>query len=139
MKEKFYLEGHTLPTCVNIGCTRTVMVRDWKNWSIKSECGTCNKARLTGVMGKAMAGITIHKKQYCENVDGRLGWTCPVSMAVWMTGMWSGTLDLEHKDGDHYNNVPENVDTNCKMCHHKKSELAGDFHNTKSSARRIVN
>ena len=69
MKQKFYEEGHVLPTCINPGCSRPVMVRDWKNWSIKSECGTCYKARVTGFFGPAMAGITIHKKEFCSMVS----------------------------------------------------------------------
>ena len=83
MKQKFLDEGHVLPSCVNSNCTRPVMVRDWKNWSIKSECGTCYKARVSGFVGSAMAGITIHKKEFCENVDGRLGWKCPVPSEAW--------------------------------------------------------
>ena len=47
-------------------------------------------------------------------------------------------LDLEHLDGDHFNNVPENVATICKLCHGKKSVMNNDFDNTKMSARRIV-
>jgi len=105
MKEKFFSEGYSLPTCINPGCIRPVMVRDWKNWSIKSECGTCYKARTTGFFGPAIM---------------------------------LNALDLEHLDGDHFNNVPENVDTICKLCHGKKSVMNNDFSNQKNSARKIV-
>ena len=61
-KEKFFSEGLSLPICINGGCTRPVAVRCWSNWSFKTECGTCYTARRTGKKGKAMVGITIHKK-----------------------------------------------------------------------------
>lgn len=138
MKQKFFAEGNVLPRCINPGCERPVMVRDWKNWSIKSECGTCYKARVTGFRGPAMSGIEIHKKEYCENVDGRLGWECPVPAKSWKELDMLNALDLEHLDGDHFNNTPENVDTICKLCHGKKSTINNDFSNTKESARRIV-
>ena len=138
MKAKFFNEGHTLPQCVNPGCCRHVAVRDWKNWSIKSECSTCIKARTSGVFGAAMDGITIHKKDYCENIDGRLGWVCPVPAESWKALGMLNALDLEHLDGDHFNNSPDNVDTCCKLCHGKKSEINNDFSNQKDSARRIV-
>jgi hypothetical protein len=138
MKQKFLDEGHVLPSCVNSNCIRPVMVRDWKNWSIKSECGTCYKARVSGFVGSAMAGITIHKKEFCENVDGRLGWKCPVPSEAWKNLDMLNALDLEHLDGDHFNNVCENVDTICKLCHGKKSVMNNDFSNRKDSARKIV-
>lgn len=138
MKQKFFEDGNILPTCVNPGCSRPVMVRDWKNWSIKSECATCYKARTTGFFGPAMDGITIHKKEFCENIDGRLGWTCPVPSESWKALDMLNALDLEHLDGDHFNNVPENVDTICKLCHGKKSVENNDFSSHKHSARKIV-
>ena len=137
-KERFFVEGHQLPKCVNPGCNRPVMVRDWKNWSIKSECGTCYKARITGYFGPAMAGITIHKKNYCENIDGRLGWQCPVQKKAWTDLNMLNALDLEHTDGDHFNNTPENVTTFCKLCHGKKSANNNDCSNQKLTARRIT-
>lgn len=138
MKMKFFNEGNTLPVCVNEGCTRPVQVREWKNWSFKTECGTCYKARTTGKFGKAMAGITIHKKEYCENSDGHLGWTCPVPKDSWKELGMLNSLDLEHTDGDHNHNTTENVKTICKLCHGKKSIANNDFDNRKLSARKIV-
>lgn len=137
MKQKFFEEGNVLPKCVNSGCERPVMVRDWKNWSIKSECGTCYKARTTGFRGPAMSNIEIHKKEYCENSDGHLGWKCPVPVKSWKELDMLNALDLEHLDGNHFNNTPKNVNTICKLCHGKKSIINNDFSNTKESARTI--
>ena len=76
MKEKFFAEGHILPTCVNDGCDNYVQVREWMYWSFKSECSSCASARKKCIN---RPGVTKHKKNYCENHDGHLGCTCPVS------------------------------------------------------------
>ena len=132
MKDKFFAEGHTLPTCVNEGCNNFVQVREWKNWSFKSECSACASARKKGV---ARPGVTRHKKAYCENHDGHLGFECPVPHDSWIG--FETSLDLDHVDGDHYNNVPSNVKTYCKLCHGRKSLENGDCNSNKSSSRRI--
>jgi hypothetical protein len=137
MKEQYFNEDRVLPKCINIKCDRNIQVRDWANWSFKTECGTCYKARMTGIMGKAMKGITIHKKKHCENIDGHLGWECPVPSYSWeKLGMLSA-LDLEHTDGNHDNNDPANVKTICKLCHSKKSAIHNDCSNQKASARKF--
>lgn len=133
MKAKYFAEGNELPKCVNIGCDRNVVVRDWKNWSFKSECSRCASARLKGI---EVEGVTRHKKTYCENIDGHLGWVCPVPGDAWKDFPFA--LDIEHVDGDHQNNTPENVETICKLCHGKKTILEGDCHNTKNSARKML-
>lgn len=132
MKAKFYAEGHTLPTCVNEGCSNFVQVREWKNWSFKSECSACMNARKKGI---TRPGITQHKKTYCENHDGHLGFSCPVPHDEW--NGFESSLDLDHLDGDHYNNIPSNVKTYCKLCHGRKSLINGDCNSNKSSSRRI--
>ena len=133
-KEKFYSEGHTLPKCVNEGCNADVSVREWKNWSFKTECSTCNSARKSGRM---LDGITFHKKDYCENRDGQLGFICPVSEEAWKTSEFRSCLDLDHLDGNHYNNCKENTRTYCKLCHGRKSIQNGDCSSQKKSARGI--
>ena len=131
MKEKFFAEGHILPTCVNDGCDNYVQVREWKYWSFKSECSSCASARKKGIN---RPGVTKHKKNYCENHDGHLGWTCPVST---FEG-FEASLDLDHLDGDHHNNTPSNVKTYCKLCHGRKSLINGDCNSNKASTRRMV-
>ena len=131
MKEKFFAEGHILPTCVNDGCDNYVQVREWKYWSFKSECSSCASARKKAIN---RPGVTKHKKNYCENHDGHLGWTCPVST---FEG-FEASLDLDHLDGDHHNNTPSNVKTYCKLCHGRKSLINGDCNSNKASTRRMV-
>lgn len=132
MKEKFYAEGYELPKCVNQGCSNKVTVREWKYWSFKSECSGCTNARKKRI---ERPGITIHKKTYCENHDGHLGFDCPVPHDKWKG--FESSLDLDHLDGDHYNNIPENVRTYCKLCHGRKSLENGDCNSNKQSSRKI--
>lgn len=80
-------------------------------------------------------GVIIHKKDYCENYDGQLGFNCPVPRDRWIG--FKNSLDLDHLDGDHGNNVPDNVKTFCKLCHGKKTLENGDCNSNKSSARNI--
>lgn len=146
-KAQFFEEGHTIPKCVNPGCNNLVTCREWKNWSFKSECTRCMTARkekryiiedgLKFIVDKKgnNLGIIIHKETFCENHDGHLGFDCPVPRDGWI-GFESG-LDLDHVNGNHYDNDPENVRTYCKLCHNRKSIESGDCNSNKPSARSI--
>ena len=131
-KTKYYERGLILPKCVNIGCDNDVAVRSWTHWSFKTECSRCQTDRKKGVIRE---GIVIHKKKYCENIDGQLGFKCPVPTIEDWVGFEIGCLDLDHLDGDHNNNNTENVKTFCKLCHNRKSIDSGDCSNKKNSAR----
>jgi len=132
MKQKFFAEGHQLPKCLNTGCNGNVLVREWKYWSFKSECSTCTSARKKGI---TRPGIIQHKKSFCQNEDGQLGWVCPVPRDGWIG--FENSLDLDHLDGDHQNNIPSNVKTYCKLCHGRKSLINGDCNSNKQSSRVI--
>ena len=144
MKNKFFSEGHKLPICINHGCNSPVCVREWKYWSFKSECGTCQKKRTDGQYTLNEDGeriiitkgreIVIHRREYCEN-EGELGFPCPVPRDGWIG--FGNSLDLDHLDGNHENNTPENVKTYCKLCHGRKSIECGDTNSRKASARQI--
>ena len=131
-KKEFLDKGNKLPLCVNEGCNNDVVVREWKYWSFKSECGRCINARKKGLK---IPGIKIHKKDFCENKDGHLGFLCPVKTNLWKDYLES--LDLDHLDGDHMNNTPDNVKTYCKLCHNRKSKETGDWDSNKPSGRDI--
>lgn len=131
-KNKFYERGYKLPKCVNVGCKNDVAVRNWSNWSFKSECSRCQSDRKKNIIRE---GVTIHKKNYCENIDGHLGFECPVPTKESWKGFEIGCLDLDHVDGNHDNNTIHNVKTYCKLCHNRKSVESGDCSNKKDSAR----
>ncbi len=131
-KEKFFKNKNKLPICINHGCNTQVAVRNWGNWSFKSECSRCARSRTMGIVRE---GVVIHKKTYCENIDGHLGFKCPVPTKKSWIGFEVGCLDLDHIDGNHDHNIPSNVKTYCKICHNRKSLESGDCSNQKKSAR----
>lgn len=70
-----------------------------------------------------------HRKNYCENRDGRLGFKCTytepdlLEFAHMGPGLW---LAVDHIDGNHENHVEENCQTLCHNCHHVKGLQEGD-------------
>lgn len=62
-----------------------------------------------------------HRKEYCENQDGRLGYVCTSTI------VHSVQLDVDHVDGNPYNHDPSNLQTLCKCCHAYKSIKNGDY------------
>jgi len=74
-----------------------------------------------------------HRKDYCENTDGRLGFVCtftaPTPQQLEATGLddtFQGWLQVDHKDGNHLNNNPINLQTLCACCHNVKTYQNGD-------------
>ena len=77
----------------------------------------------------------IYRKDYCENIDGRLGFTCTytapnkeqleVMNNVELT--FKGWLQVDHIDGNHKNNKEENLQTLCACCHTIKTAIYKDY------------
>ena len=57
---------------------------------------------------------TVHKKDYCEHCNFN-----PVHISQ---------LDVDHIDGDRWNNDPSNLQTLCANCHRLKTHLNNDSH-----------
>jgi len=72
-----------------------------------------------------------HMKHYCENADGRLGFECPTNVDYIKQQMhedvFVGCLDVDHIDGNHDNNDPQNLQTLCKTCHYVKTHINKDW------------
>jgi len=70
-------------------------------------------------------------KNYCENIDGRLGFNCPTDvdslMAIFPKSQVVSGLDVDHIDGNHENNDETNLQTLCKTCHYFKTQLNEDW------------
>lgn len=62
-----------------------------------------------------------YRKDYCENLDGRLGFECTTTIA------WNGMLDMDHKNGKPWDNRPQNLQTLCKCCHAYKTNIFKDY------------
>ena len=67
----------------------------------------------------------IHRKNYCENIDGRLGFVCTTTISDLVP--WECQLDADHIDGDPSNQDKENIQTLCKCCHAVKTHLNKDY------------
>jgi len=130
---KWNEKGKVIPTCVNDGCAKFVNIRHWANGipSLKTECSRCSNARTKN---KKIDGVTFHKKQICENKDGILGFTCPMDNERYHE-FPSDCYHMDHLDGNHENNTPDNVKTFCATCHTRKGKESGDFNSFKSSSR----
>ena len=137
-QSKIYLhewneKGNVLPPCINEGCTKPVAIRHWSNSlpSLKTECTRCSNARKSN---KQIDGVVVHKKQICENKDGILGFTCAMDKERYHE-FPTDCYHMDHLDGNHENNTPDNVKTFCAICHTRKGKESGDFNSFKSSSR----
>lgn len=138
---KEYLAAYTaaggkIPNCVNMGCDRPVAVRHWSNTglpSLKTECTRCANARKNG---KTPTGVEIVKKHFCENKTGCLGFVCPIDPSRYAK-FPSDCYHMDHINGDHRDNRPENIMTLCTLCHTRKGAESGDFNGSKSSSLRF--
>ena len=59
----------------------------------------------------------VYRKDYCENIDGRLGFKCTTTIID-----TSYQLEVDHIDEDHTNNNIENLQTLCACCHRLKTK-----------------
>lgn len=108
--------------CINIGCERKVCYSHTHKSGVKRWRPVCGRCHLASYGAKKLdEGITAVKKTYCQNKDGRLGYTCSAFIP------YPGVLELDHIDGNRENNIIENVQTLCKNCHSYKSHKNGDF------------
>lgn len=62
-----------------------------------------------------------YRKDYCENTDGRLGFTCTTTISM------PAVLQVDHIDGHPENNDPSNLQTLCACCHIHKTLINKDY------------
>jgi hypothetical protein len=114
--EKWLEKGYKIPICINNGCENKVTVRHWSaqgDPSLKTECSRCSEARIHN---KNIIGIKFHKKNYCENKDGMLGFVCPMDKSRY-DEFPSDIYHMDHFDGNHQNNILSYLKTFCSICH----------------------
>jgi hypothetical protein len=96
------------PTCAVLGCGLPVSYRKTfanGNYSFRSVCSKHHKMKLKTT-----------KLNYCENIDGHLGFgPCTATIVS------QEQLHLDHVDGNRYNNSSENLRTYCANCHATKT------------------
>ena len=110
------------PKCVTVGCNRTG--QHTGNYSkvtglpsFRKTCAKCHSLQY-GLNGWEYKQ---YRKDYCENVDGRVGHVCTTTF---VDPNWE--LDADHIDGNHANNAEENIQTLCACCHRVKTRQEGD-------------
>jgi len=113
-----------LDICINDGCNSPRVSSGSKanGDKLRPYCGRCHSALSPNSDITYKEGVTQVKKDYCENRDGRLGFTCTA------TDLMLAQLDMDHiipeaQDG---HNLPYNMQTICKNCHARKSIENGD-------------
>jgi 5-methylcytosine-specific restriction endonuclease McrA len=120
------------PKCINHGCNSPVAVLRgtngvFKGREIRTVCSHCHQASYG--KKKLKDGVTAFKKDYCENRNGKLGFVCTSTIHS------SANLELDHIDGNHFNNIEKNVQTLCQICHTEKSKRNGDFKRSPAEQR----
>lgn len=75
-----------------------------------------------------------YRKSYCENQDGRLGFTCSYTgpsteqlLEMGVNDTFMGWLQVDHIDGNSDNNTKENLQTLCACCHTVKTAINKDY------------
>lgn len=69
----------------------------------------------------SVKGYLLFRKDYCENIDGRLGFKCTTNV------VWQGMLDVDHINGNPEDDDPKNLQTLCKCCHAYKGNKFKDY------------
>ena len=63
----------------------------------------------------------IHRKKYCENKDGRLGFKCKYKIQI------EAQLQVDHMNGNPTDHREENLQTLCANCHVYKTLFNKDY------------
>ena len=77
----------------------------------------------------------IVRKNICENVGGKLyDFDCPVNWDMISLSKRKSLIEIDHRDGNPFNNVLSNIDQPCKICHAIKTLDKHDHKKFKSIA-----
>lgn len=120
------------PICITPGCGKERQVYNRRKDGspiYRHLCQYCHLMKLAEKHG--MQNLTQfknsihpyrkHRKTYCENIDGRLGYKCTTTIMI------EAQLDVDHIDGNPANNDPDNLQTLCQCCHKYKTLVNEDY------------
>lgn len=86
-----------------------------------SLCKSCAKERINNIPGKKGRSPVVYrqgKKEICEACNKKY---------------FSCQLDVDHIDGNRFNNLTNNLQTLCANCHRLKTHLPIEFNKLKNS------
>ena len=116
----------TIPKCKN-DCQFMGTYSAAGNPRFRKYCTQCHIERQANKKGQtttewinAMHPYRKHRKEYCENRDGRLGYKCNYKIR------FSGQLQVDHINGKPIDDRPKNLQTLCANCHIFKTFNKGD-------------
>jgi hypothetical protein len=115
------------PICLNGNCDNLAQKKNKNRYS--PFCRGCND--IYAARGIFPPHIEPVKKFRCENEDGKLGFPCLVNWTLVEESGASISTHIDHIDGNHMNNTPENTMELCPLCHNTKSKMNGDYHGYK--------
>jgi len=95
----------------------------------RPHCSHCQKASYGGQ--SHADGVTPFKTGKCSNIDSHLGFKCPINWKN-IPSYAKGLTEIDHKDGNSFNNSPDNLDELCPICHKIKGQINGDYNKMKS-------
>lgn len=108
-----------------IGKNKNTGFFNYRRYRKKYECKPCQRARL-GKRYLTQVYMT-EKLDYCENIDGRLGFVCDIDIDVWYKRHGNYYfLQVDHANENHNDNNPWNFQTFCVLCHQYKTRIAID-------------
>lgn len=120
------------PRCSIKGCTNLAMKngRHKKDGTpyFKKICANHNAKKTADKRGLSLTEYKNthhrylrHRKEFCENKDGRLGFKCNYKIQI------SGQLQVDHKNGNPEDNRQRNLQTLCANCHVFKTIKNKDY------------
>ena len=122
--EKMITTLHENKQCVTPGCNRqavsTGIIRKRDGLKTRQRYCTFCKQKKYNLKGKEYVK---YKKDYCENIGSRLGYKCTTTI------MDNCQLEVDHINGNHSDNRPENLQTFCVCCHKYKTFTSKDMLN----------
>jgi hypothetical protein len=107
------------PICVVPGCSRTAHNKGEAHGGFAHKC----KEHL-GLVGKRSYKNHKYVVPYCENIDGRLGFSCPWTTIPHPSMLTVDHIDEDRGEGDDIHNKA-NLQTLCSCCHAYKGNVIG--------------
>ena len=124
------------PTCINPGCgqpatyTRRNLNGTFR-WRVT--CSHCQGAAWGRHPHRA--GVTPYKTGHCSNQDGGLGFRCFTDLA---RSPIAGLTEIDHINGNHCDNDPNNLQELCQACHAVKGRWNRDFARQPAKATGVI-